>query len=68
MRLARQRGDITAVAEEAQRLLAPAMTAGSVLPALGEDLRALALINLGIAELWTARFDEASRTSSTASR
>ena len=61
MRLARQRGDITAVAEEAQRLLAPAMTAGSVQPELGGDLRALALINLGIAELWTSRFDEADR-------
>jgi LuxR family maltose regulon positive regulatory protein len=61
MRLARQRGDITAVAEEAQRLLAPAMTTGSVQPELSEDLRALALINLGIAELWTSRFDEAER-------
>jgi LuxR family maltose regulon positive regulatory protein len=61
MRRARQRGDITAVAEEAQRLLAPAMSAGSVQPELGGDLRALALINLGIAELWTSRFDEADR-------
>jgi LuxR family transcriptional regulator, maltose regulon positive regulatory protein len=69
MRLARQRGDITAVAEEAERLLAPAMTAGSEqygqAPAaragLGEDLRALALINLGAAELWASRFDEAGR-------
>ena len=61
MRLARQRGDLTAVAEEAQRLLAPAMTTESGQPGLGGDLRALALINLGIAELWTARFDEADR-------
>ena len=68
LRLARQRGDITAVAEEAQRLLAPAMTAGSDAmtagsdrPGLGGDLRALTLINLGIAELWTSRFDEADR-------
>jgi LuxR family maltose regulon positive regulatory protein len=61
MRLARQRGDITAVAEEAQRLLTPAMTAESVQPELGGDLRALALINLGTAELWTSRFDEADR-------
>ena len=59
MRLARQRGDITAVAEEAQRLLAPRTTAESDRLALGGDLRALALINLGIAELWTSRFDEA---------
>jgi LuxR family transcriptional regulator, maltose regulon positive regulatory protein len=74
MRLARQRGDITAVAEEAERLLAPAVTAepGQYDPAqydrapvaragLGEDLRALALINLGAAELWTSRLDEAGR-------
>jgi LuxR family maltose regulon positive regulatory protein len=61
MRLARQRGDITAVAEAAQRLLAPAMAAEADQPGIGEDLRALALLNLGIAELWTARFDEAGR-------
>jgi LuxR family maltose regulon positive regulatory protein len=69
MRLARQRGDITAVAEEAQGLLTPAVTAGSgqhdQAPApqagLGGDLRALALINLGIAELWTSRLDGADR-------
>jgi LuxR family maltose regulon positive regulatory protein len=65
--LARQRGDPAAVIEEARRLqaaaevpdaarydLAPAARAG-----LGEDLRALALINLGIAEYGTARFEEA---------
>ena len=65
--LARQRGDPPAVIEEARRLqaaaeapdaarydLAPAARAG-----LGEDLRALALINLGIAEYGAARFEEA---------
>jgi LuxR family maltose regulon positive regulatory protein len=73
MRLARQRGDIAAVAEEAERLLAPAVTVGPGLsgpglsepilsePGLGEDLRTLALINLGAAELWTSRLDEAGR-------
>jgi LuxR family maltose regulon positive regulatory protein len=61
MHLARRRGDLTAVTEEAQRLLAPAMTAASGQPGLGEDLRALALIDLGIAELWASRFDEANR-------
>jgi LuxR family maltose regulon positive regulatory protein len=61
MRLARQRGDITTVAQEAERLLVPAMTAESVQPEPGGDLRALALINLGTAELWTSRFDEADR-------
>jgi LuxR family maltose regulon positive regulatory protein len=61
MRLARQRGDLTAVAGEAQRLLAPAVSADPAEPELGGDLRALALIDLGIAEAWTARFDEANR-------
>ncbi len=59
MRLARHRGDIGAVAEEAEGLLAPAMTAESAEPRLSEDLRALALINLGAAEMWTSRLDEA---------
>jgi LuxR family maltose regulon positive regulatory protein len=49
------------VAEQAQRLLAPAGAADPARFGLGEDLRALALINLGIAELWTARFEEADR-------
>jgi LuxR family maltose regulon positive regulatory protein len=61
--LARQRGDLPAVAEQARRLqamaeapdaaqddLPPAARAG-----LGEDLRALALINVGTAEVWAAR-------------
>jgi LuxR family transcriptional regulator, maltose regulon positive regulatory protein len=61
MRLARQRGDVTAVAEEAQRLLSTAMPADSDQPGLRGDLQALTLINLGIAELWAARFDEAER-------
>jgi LuxR family transcriptional regulator, maltose regulon positive regulatory protein len=61
MRLARQRGDLPAVAEEAQRLLAPAEAADSARLGLGEDLRALALIDLGIAELWAAGFEEADR-------
>ena len=59
LRLARQRGDLPAAAEQAQLLLAPAGAADSARLGLGEDLRALALINLGIAEVWTARFDEA---------
>jgi LuxR family transcriptional regulator, maltose regulon positive regulatory protein len=61
MRVARQRGDLTAVAGEAQRLLAPTVSADPAEPELGGDLRALALIDLGIAEAWTARFDEADR-------
>jgi LuxR family transcriptional regulator, maltose regulon positive regulatory protein len=61
MRLARQRGDLAAVAQEAQRLLAPATLPDSGQPGLGGDLRALALINLGTAELWTSRIEEADR-------
>ena len=61
MRLARQRGDVPAVAEQAQQLLAPAGAAGSAELGLGGDLRALTLIDLGIAELWTAHFEEADR-------
>ena len=61
MRLDRQRGDLTAVAEEARRLLAPAVATDLAEPRLGEELRALALINLGIAEVWTSHLDEADR-------
>jgi LuxR family transcriptional regulator, maltose regulon positive regulatory protein len=57
--LARQRGDLPAVAEQARRLQAAAEAPEAARPGLGEDLRALALINLGIAEYGTARFEEA---------
>jgi LuxR family maltose regulon positive regulatory protein len=46
--LARQRSDLPAVAHEAERLLA--MSAGLDHLRIGEDLRALALISLGVAE------------------
>jgi LuxR family maltose regulon positive regulatory protein len=59
--LARQRSDLPTVVEETQRLLAPAAVSGTLLPKLSEDGRALALINLGIAELWTVRLDDAER-------
>jgi LuxR family transcriptional regulator, maltose regulon positive regulatory protein len=61
LRFARQRGDLTAVAEQAQQLLAPTGAADPARFGVGEDLRALALISLGIAGLWTAEFDEADR-------
>jgi len=61
MRFARQRGDVPAVAEQARQLLAPAVAAGPAGLGLGGDLRMLALIDLGIAEMWTARFEEADR-------
>src|SRR5262245_45435242 len=56
--LARQRGNRPAVAEEAGRLQA---AAGAARPGLGEELRALALISLGSAEYWAARFEDAER-------
>jgi LuxR family maltose regulon positive regulatory protein len=59
--LARRLVDFPAVAGEAQRLLALTEAAGAAHPGLGEDLRAAAFISLGIAELWTFRFEEAER-------
>ena len=59
--LARQRGNRPAVAEEAQRLQAAAEAPEAAQAALGEELRALALISLGSAEFWAARFEEAER-------
>jgi LuxR family maltose regulon positive regulatory protein len=59
--LARQRGNLPAVAEEARRLQAAAETPAASQPGLGEELRALALISLGTAEQWAARFEEARR-------
>ncbi|MGW1161535.1 LuxR C-terminal-related transcriptional regulator [Streptomyces sp. NPDC002519] len=55
--LARQRGDVPAVVEEAQRLLAP----DAAEPERGDELRALALISVGIAETWSVRYEEADR-------
>jgi LuxR family maltose regulon positive regulatory protein len=57
--LARQRGNLPAVAEEARRLQALTEAADAVPAGLGEELRALALINLGITEYWGGRLTEA---------
>jgi LuxR family transcriptional regulator, maltose regulon positive regulatory protein len=54
---ARQRGNLPAVADEVQRLHAMAGALGAAQSALGEELRALALISLGYAQNWTARLD-----------
>ena len=59
--MARQRGNLPAVAEEARRLQTAAEDPDGGWPGLDEDLRALALINLGTAEAWAARFQEAER-------
>jgi LuxR family transcriptional regulator, maltose regulon positive regulatory protein len=58
---ARKRGNPQTVAEEARRLQAAAEAPEAAQPGLGEELRATALINLGSAEYWTARFEEAER-------
>ena len=57
--LARQRGNLPAVAEEARRLQALAEAPAGAPGGLGEDLRALALINLGSTEFWAAQVQEA---------
>jgi LuxR family transcriptional regulator, maltose regulon positive regulatory protein len=56
--LARQRGDLRAVAEEVEQLQSAGALDGAQ-PGLSEELRALALISLGIAELWSLRLHEA---------
>jgi LuxR family maltose regulon positive regulatory protein len=61
LHLARQRGDLSAVAQEADRLLAAVEVPGAAQARLGEDLSALALISLGIAEVWAFRFKDANR-------
>jgi LuxR family transcriptional regulator, maltose regulon positive regulatory protein len=57
--LARQRGNLPAVAEEARRLQALTEAPDTVPAGLSEELRALALVNLGITEYWGRRFSEA---------
>jgi LuxR family transcriptional regulator, maltose regulon positive regulatory protein len=51
--LARQRNDAEAVANDATRLLLPAETPHAVQAGLDDDLRALSLVSLGIAETLT---------------
>jgi LuxR family maltose regulon positive regulatory protein len=58
--LARQRNDLPSVVEQAQRLLEPA-TSDAPGRCAGEELRALALNELGAAEIWTGHFDDAER-------
>jgi hypothetical protein len=57
--LARQRGDVPVVVEEARRMQAAAEAPEAARPGLGEELWALALINLGAAEASAARFQKA---------
>ena len=57
--LARQHGNLPVVAEEARRLQALTEAPDAVPAGLGEELRALALVNLGITEYWGGRLAEA---------
>lgn len=59
--IAGRRGNLPAVVEEAKHLLAPAEAPDASQRGMGDDLRALALISLGIAELWSNRVEEAER-------
>ena len=56
--LARARNDLRAVAEEAQRLLASTEATEF---ALGEEVRTRVLTDLGIAEMWAGRLEDAER-------
>jgi LuxR family maltose regulon positive regulatory protein len=59
--LARRLVDFPVVAEEAQRLLALTEATDAAQLGLGEDLRAAALISLGIAEMWALKFEDGDR-------
>jgi LuxR family maltose regulon positive regulatory protein len=59
--LATERVDIASLAEGAQSLLAAAETPDAARLAVGDDLRTIALITLGIGEAWALRSDEADR-------
>jgi LuxR family transcriptional regulator, maltose regulon positive regulatory protein len=74
LQLARQRGNLPAAAEEAQRLEALAEAPEATQPMEGPiegrigrwvgggaELRALALVSLGVTEFWASRLDEAQR-------
>jgi LuxR family transcriptional regulator, maltose regulon positive regulatory protein len=58
--LARRRGDVGTVLEE-MRSLEAALQSQPPAGAANSDLRAAALMNLGIAELWSLRLDDARR-------
>ena len=57
--LARHRTNLPGVAEEARRLSAVTHAPDAAPAGLSEDLRALALVNLGITEYWGARLEDA---------
>jgi len=52
-------GNFSARADQAQRLLAAAGAPEATRPGLGEELRALALVEIGDSETWAGRLDQA---------
>jgi LuxR family maltose regulon positive regulatory protein len=61
LELARRHGDLEAALREVGPLLEPVEADSVTELALGNDARAVALMNLGIVELWSFRFDDAER-------
>ena len=59
--LARLRGNFDGVFEQAGALLAPAAGETSADVALGNDLRAVALLNLGVTEAWSLQLADSER-------
>jgi len=59
--LARRRGDLAGVVEQVRFLASPVTGQSDEDIALGSDLRAVALMNLGIAEAWSAGLPDAER-------
>jgi LuxR family transcriptional regulator, maltose regulon positive regulatory protein len=58
---ARSRGDLEATVESARAILTPAAGESRADVVSNEDLRVLALMNLGIVELWALRLEDADR-------
>jgi LuxR family maltose regulon positive regulatory protein len=59
--LARRSGQFTEVIEQVQLLDASIADEASAPAAMGSELRGVALMNLGIVETWSRRFDDAER-------
>jgi len=59
--LARLRGNFDGVVEQASAILAAAVGESSADVSLGNDLRAVALLNLGVTEAWSLRLADSER-------
>jgi LuxR family maltose regulon positive regulatory protein len=58
---ARLRGDFDSIFEQAEALLCPGDDQASADAALGSDLKAVALLNLGVTEAWSLRLADSER-------